>query len=228
LTKLFFSHSFYSTNKKVGYSSYIPRIKLPVTSLQQSTHPTLAKFWDWTDKAQRRIPKLRQSVPDTTSWPNSVYDFDEYDTKVFQLPSMQSFQRRSLQRKKVGHSISQEVNVNKVFKRQSSEPEIHQGNADLVSLHNSFNGSIGDRTSLGSPEPLTSSPAITIPVRKIAALNHLYSSSFGALNIEGEPRRSRATFLYYTMFYLNQNKVEYLLLFLNSFRVANKLPKSDK
>lgn len=63
--------SFYSSNKKIAYSKFIPRIKLP---------PPIP---EGTKKDSPRAKLL----PDEEYIHNTFFDYDAYDAKVFQLPS---------------------------------------------------------------------------------------------------------------------------------------------
>lgn len=65
--------SFYSTNKKVAYSNFIPRIKLPPTRQNgyQKAREVNAK------------PKL---IPEDECIHNNFFDYDAFDAQVFQLP----------------------------------------------------------------------------------------------------------------------------------------------
>lgn len=64
--------SFYSTNKKIAYSNFIPRIKLP---------PTMS---DVTNDEPINGGKLLQ---DEDYIHNNFFDYDAYDAQVFQLPA---------------------------------------------------------------------------------------------------------------------------------------------
>lgn len=57
--------SFYSSNKKIPYSNFIPRIKLPPIT--------------------NRVKKI--SITDSEYMTNSFFDYDAYDAQVFQIPS---------------------------------------------------------------------------------------------------------------------------------------------
>jgi hypothetical protein len=63
--------SFYSTNKKVSYSNFIPRIKLP---------PPLPA-----DEVKKDSPK-NKFVPQDDYIHNSFFDYDAYDAQIFQMP----------------------------------------------------------------------------------------------------------------------------------------------
>lgn len=69
-------YSFYSTNKKVAYSTFIPRIKLP----PKRTKPSPAYY---SGPLQASKSKL---IQEDECMPNSLFDYDAYDEKVFQLP----------------------------------------------------------------------------------------------------------------------------------------------
>lgn len=59
--------SFYSTNKKVAYSTFIPRIKLPPLISHEN--------------------KKLQFLTDQSEYiHNSLFDYDSYDAQIFQLP----------------------------------------------------------------------------------------------------------------------------------------------
>lgn len=62
--------SFYSTNKKIAYSTFIPRIKLPPTVIE----PT---------KKETSKSKL---LSEDEYIHNSFFDYDAYDAKIFQMP----------------------------------------------------------------------------------------------------------------------------------------------
>jgi len=192
--------------------------------------------WDWTLRPHCRIPKLKQDVAEHP-WPNSVYDFDDYDQKIFQSISSGSCPgtEKHLLRGRTPHfnqpnkkpTLHPSAYHHRFFKRQNSEPEIHPGTSflDFPWRNNGANtgteggwrenpnykdnnGEEGEERRPGAqanailgttepnpvplPNPLEMSlpsPAITIPIptkRMTALTTHLYSSSFGALNIESK------------------------------------------
>lgn len=75
-----FYYSFYSSNKKVGYSTFIPRIKLPPRHLLSTSR-----------RASQNIvgnsAKLA-AEEEQTGLPNALFDYDAYDAKVFQVPAV--------------------------------------------------------------------------------------------------------------------------------------------
>ena len=155
-----------------------------MSSIQDKV-PKHNRSYNWTAQTTYRIPRVKQNGEEN-SWPNSVYDFDDYDSNIFRLPNSQSNSRRSLQRKKTRVS---EVEITNVFRRQNSEPEIHQNhNPDFTPVRNPSLTSLGsDRSALVLPLESSASPAITIPAKqKIARSDQFVSSSFGAFNIESK------------------------------------------
>lgn len=68
--------SFYSTNKKVGYGTFVPRIKLP------PERPRTAK--------KEKMDIFNKQHIQHTALPNSIFDYDAYDAQVFKLPTNQN------------------------------------------------------------------------------------------------------------------------------------------
>lgn len=64
--------SFYSSNKKIAYSTFVPRIKLP------------PPIYEW---AKKESPKAKLLSEEESIHTISFFDYDAYDAKVFQLPS---------------------------------------------------------------------------------------------------------------------------------------------
>ncbi|XP_020718140.1 GATOR complex protein DEPDC5 isoform X3 [Ceratitis capitata] len=71
--------SFYSTNKKVAYSNFIPRIKLP---------PIVANVT--LNEENRESEKYFLSCNQSEYIHNSLFDYDAYDEQIFQPPPAQS------------------------------------------------------------------------------------------------------------------------------------------
>ncbi|KZC10817.1 DEP domain-containing protein 5 [Dufourea novaeangliae] len=112
--------SFYSTNKKIPYSTFIPRIKLPQKVSKQS----------WTENGKFQCKnKLLQEDP-RECLHNTLFDYDAYDAQVFQLPTVHtsSLQRVTTRTKKTS-VVSMETHNNahilKLLKRKMSDPDIH-------------------------------------------------------------------------------------------------------
>lgn len=135
--------SFYSTNKKIPYSTFIPRIKLPQRVSKQSME---------SGKLQCKS-KLLQEDPNECLH-NTLFDYDAYDAQVFQLPSVHtsnSLQRVTTRTKKTSVA-SMETHNNahmlKLLKRKMSDPDIHHPPPESH-----------------SPPAATRSAAISIPSR---------------------------------------------------------------
>jgi hypothetical protein len=112
-------------------------------------------------------------------WPSSIFDYDSYDENVFKSSSSLVSTKKRAKHIKRRTNVS-ESDFSKVFLRQNSEPEMHQSiSSDLGSLQNFSIVS----SSMIIP-PTQPSSAITIPSKTKLKQNDLYSSSFGALNIE--------------------------------------------
>uniref|UniRef100_A0A1Y1KCF9 DEP domain-containing protein n=3 Tax=Photinus pyralis TaxID=7054 RepID=A0A1Y1KCF9_PHOPY len=111
--------SFYSTNKKIAYSNFIPRIKLPPTEENRQT------------TRSRDVHKGQSKLVDEEEYiHNSFFDYDAYDAQVFQLPVVQgpsSRHRTSTRYKKMtsGFLDAQEQVKNQ---RKLSDPDIHHSN----------------------------------------------------------------------------------------------------
>ncbi|XP_012252064.2 GATOR complex protein Iml1 isoform X6 [Athalia rosae] len=111
--------SFYSTNKKIPYSTFIPRIKLP---------PKVSKPPAENGKLPNKAKLLQEDASECLH--NTLFDYDAYDAQVFQLPPVHtaSLQRVSTRTKKTSvacmetHSNAQAL---KLLKRKMSDPDIH-------------------------------------------------------------------------------------------------------
>ncbi|XP_033333665.2 GATOR complex protein Iml1 isoform X8 [Megalopta genalis] len=137
--------SFYSTNKKIPYSTFIPRIKLPQRVSKQSVVEN--------GKLQCKNKLLQEDPRECLH--NSLFDYDAYDAQVFQLPSVHtssSLQRVTTRTKKTS-VVSMETHNNahilKLLKRKMSDPDIHHPPPELHS----------------TPVAATRSAAISIPHR---------------------------------------------------------------
>ncbi|KAF6203439.1 hypothetical protein GE061_001770 [Apolygus lucorum] len=140
--------SFFSSNKRVAYSNFVPRIKLPpkVTN----TRPGLL------GKQVTRSKALNEE-DDVLS--NNVVDFDAYDLQVFSIPNAQNSKSSRAQKKTSMAGI--ESSLGRSIRRKFSDPDIHYG---------SENTSI----SIGS---LSKSPAIEIPCRQRNEIHSSYVSA---------------------------------------------------
>ncbi|PNF39096.1 hypothetical protein B7P43_G04143, partial [Cryptotermes secundus] len=157
--------SFYSTNKKVAYSTFIPRIKLP----PKRTKPSPAC------NSGPLQPSKSKLIQEDECMPNSLFDYDAYDAQVFQLPPVHTARfSRSLQRgssnrhKKTGVPVldSQSGSGQKFLKRKMSDPDIHH------SLSN-----VGSPTGTSAPR----SAAISIPQHRSSDDSPQQSASVGSV-----------------------------------------------
>ncbi|XP_042884438.1 GATOR complex protein Iml1-like isoform X5 [Penaeus japonicus] len=172
--------SFYSTNKKVGYGTFVPRIKLP------PERPKTAK--------KEKMDVFNKQHIQHTALPNSIFDYDAYDAQVFKLPTNQnnktyrSLQRTAARKKNNSQSASMQPLTRINLQRKLSDPD----------LYHSVEQISGSMVALGSSvsSVFDKSPAINIPAR--ITENKTYSQSFGALNVEAIPgvNRPRTQTLY--------------------------------
>ncbi|XP_059473113.1 GATOR complex protein Iml1 isoform X3 [Neocloeon triangulifer] len=113
--------SFYSTNKKVGYSEFIPRIKLPPKLNQTQSR-----------RSSQSVPQTNAKVAteeDQSGLPNALFDYDAYDAKIFQLPNMHT-SGRFPHSKKVSTGTMNEPYLSYIYpqisaKRKMSDPDVH-------------------------------------------------------------------------------------------------------
>lgn len=66
--------SYYSSNKKILYSNFIPRIKLPQNVIEDATNDKFV-----------HLPRVNFVTEDNCIH-NSLFDFDAYDDQIFQMP----------------------------------------------------------------------------------------------------------------------------------------------
>ncbi|XP_076544250.1 GATOR complex protein Iml1 isoform X8 [Osmia lignaria lignaria] len=111
--------SFYSTNKKIPYSTFIPRIKLPQRVSKQPVE---------NGKLQCKNKLLQEDPRECLH--NTLFDYDAYDAQVFQLPSVHtssSLQRVTTRTKKTSVASMETHNTVHMLKlkRKMSDPDIH-------------------------------------------------------------------------------------------------------
>lgn len=154
--------SFYSTNKKIPNSTFIPRIKLPQRVPKGSNEKTDGKLLN----NKGRI--LQEETHEYLH--NTFFDYDAYDAQVFQLPPIHTsgLQRVSTRTKKTSvvcmetHNNAQAL---KLLKRKMSDPDIHHTPSNNHESHPSSLSVVASNSSLRSaaisipsskPEPVTS------------------------------------------------------------------------
>lgn len=126
--------SFYSTNKKIPNSTFIPRIKLPQRISKNCCEIGNGKLLN--NKTKLLQEESREYLH------NSFFDYDAYDAQVFQLPPIHtsSLQRKSTRTKKTSVVCMETHNnaqVLKLLKRKMSDPDIHHPPADTHPAGNS-------------------------------------------------------------------------------------------
>ncbi|CAB0043410.1 unnamed protein product [Trichogramma brassicae] len=115
--------SFYSTNKKIPNSTFIPRIKLPQRVTKQCTENSGIGI-----NLKEKARMLQEETRDCLH--NTFFDYDAYDAQVFQLPLAHatSLHRTNGRTKKTSvicmetHNNAQALNL---LKRKMSDPDIH-------------------------------------------------------------------------------------------------------
>ncbi|XP_018575456.1 GATOR complex protein DEPDC5 isoform X3 [Anoplophora glabripennis] len=113
--------SFYSTNKKIAYSNFIPRIKLP---------PPLP------DGDVKKDSPRSKLLPEDEYIHNSFFDYDAYDAKIFQMPPAYHSTENSTLHHKVpprynrfkrsSGSLLDSQDFTKGQRRKMSDPDIPQ------------------------------------------------------------------------------------------------------
>ncbi|GAB0089616.1 GATOR complex protein Iml1 [Sergentomyia squamirostris] len=127
--------SFYSTNKKVAYSSFIPRIKLPPLRPDD-------------DRGEDEENQMLKFLPDNNNEyiHNSLFDYDAYDAQIFQIPPAQgtcSLQRPPRTKKTSVPSLEGylatannewlSTSPRQTIRRKMSDPDIHHGVNSVLS-----------------------------------------------------------------------------------------------
>ncbi|XP_023160420.2 GATOR complex protein Iml1 isoform X8 [Drosophila hydei] len=125
--------SFYSTNKKIAYSSFIPRIKLPFLSAVEEGD---------VEENERNFLSCNQSE----YIHNSLFDYDAYDEQIFQpLPAQSTCSLQRIVRAKKTSVPSFEtyayrnndwenLTPTKIpsLRRKMSDPDIHHGTSGML------------------------------------------------------------------------------------------------
>ncbi|XP_017098288.2 GATOR complex protein Iml1 isoform X1 [Drosophila bipectinata] len=127
--------SFYSTNKKIAYSSFIPRIKLPLFG------STLQDASEGGEDNERHFLSCNQSEYKH----NHLFDYDAYDEQIFQpLPAQStcSLQRVVRAKKTSVPSLETYAYNNEwenltptqipAIRRKMSDPDIHHGTSAML------------------------------------------------------------------------------------------------
>ncbi|XP_013146136.1 PREDICTED: DEP domain-containing protein 5 isoform X6 [Papilio polytes] len=141
--------SFYSTNKKVAYSNFIPRIKLPPRMSQEP----LKKMYE--DEVKGKLVKEDEYMH------NSIFDYDAYDAQIFQLPPAHStcVQRVHTRTKKTSVA-GLDINSRKspptsvIHHRKMSDPDIHHSLGDMLTGGNKYGGLESTSDTTDSPSSI--------------------------------------------------------------------------
>ncbi|BES97244.1 Protein of unknown function (DUF3608) [Nesidiocoris tenuis] len=131
--------SFFSSNKRLPYSNFVPRIKLPP---KKPSHK--APGHGSTPKPVSRSKALNE---EDDLLANAVVDYDAYDLQVFEMPHSQNSKSSRAQKKTSMAGI--ETATPRPARRKLSDPDIHYAS----------NSTLNDVASLSK------SPAIEIPAR---------------------------------------------------------------
>ncbi|XP_041977635.1 GATOR complex protein Iml1 isoform X2 [Aricia agestis] len=134
--------SFYSTNKKVAYSNFIPRIKLPP---RKSQEPLKKMYEDDKGKLLKDDDYMHNS--------DLLFDYDAYDAQVFQLPlahgtCVQRVRQRTKKTSVAGlETCRKSPPVSAI--RKMSDPDIHHSLSDIFSNGSKYSDSGTDCTDWG-------------------------------------------------------------------------------
>ncbi|XP_016972623.1 GATOR complex protein Iml1 isoform X2 [Drosophila rhopaloa] len=132
--------SFYSTNKKIAYSSFIPRIKLPLFGSQVTLH-------DGTGEGEAEENESHFLSCNQSEYKhNSLFDYDAYDEQIFQpLPAQSTCSLQRIVRAKKTSVPSLETYAYRnndwenltptqipTMRRKMSDPDIHHGTSAML------------------------------------------------------------------------------------------------
>lgn len=192
--------SFYSTNKKVAYSTFIPRIKLP---------PLIKKNEETVDIVQMK--KLKEEIgfyddANTEYIHNSLFDYDAYDAQVFALPShgTSSLQRTPRTKKTSVPSLDGlgnystsvtsvkdwDFTTSKGHRRKMSDPDIHHTNYNSIYEGGSpiMKESVS-QSALSINKPKKSMSKVTPLIRNGRALINPFDPSHVTIKLTSNRRR---------------------------------------
>ncbi|XP_058120820.1 GATOR complex protein Iml1 [Anopheles ziemanni] len=163
--------SFYSTNKKIAYSTFVPRIK-PPPALGGSTEPQQPRA---AGAARLRLPK-KPADKKNEYIHNCLFDYDAYDDQIFQLPAVHgtsSLQRMARTKKTSVPSLDgfgtyartcewePETVCQTRLRRKMSDPDIHHTSNSLLNVSVASHSSSPNTSDiLGMPKPNLASAAI--------------------------------------------------------------------
>ncbi|KAF7279176.1 hypothetical protein GWI33_007586 [Rhynchophorus ferrugineus] len=118
--------SFYSSNKKIPYSNFVPRIKLP---------PLLSNE---EGSKSREVIMQRELLSDDECIQNTFFDYDAYDAEVFQLAPAKYIQetatiqpRSSSKYKRSSGSLLDSQELSRGLRRKMSDPDMVAHKSDF-------------------------------------------------------------------------------------------------
>ncbi|KAE8752931.1 hypothetical protein FOCC_FOCC000276 [Frankliniella occidentalis] len=189
--------SFYSTNKKVAYSNFVPRIKLPprTKSVRTRSHSSQSQCAPGEVAALPTTPTTpKTKLVDEEFFPESPFDYDAYDRQVFQMPTVHTT-RASSRHKKGSVTLDGGVSVSITGPGMQHLPKSirlkHRALEDLLEGETSpplrvVAGSMGSPTSPISP---TSPPQNTALLRPGRALINPFDPSHVTIKLTSNRRR---------------------------------------
>ncbi|XP_052847200.1 GATOR complex protein Iml1 isoform X6 [Drosophila gunungcola] len=133
--------SFYSTNKKIAYSSFIPRIKLPLFGSQLTLYDDAGEGGEGEENESHFL-----SCNQSEYKHNSLFDYDAYDEQIFQpLPAQSTCSLQRVVRAKKTSVPSLETYAYRnndwenltptqipAMRRKMSDPDIHHGTSAML------------------------------------------------------------------------------------------------
>lgn len=181
--------SYYSTNKKVAYSTFVPRIKLP---------PLLKNNSESKDcKLKRRREEMNFYTDTNTEYiHNSIYDYDAYDAQVFANPTHSMIVQRTVRTKKTSvpsldgfNDYSMSVSA---AKNSDSTMKIHVRKMSDPDIHHTINSSLETtkiRESMSQLSLTVTKSRRSVPLRTGRALINPFDPSHVTIKLTSNRRR---------------------------------------
>ncbi|CAG9760851.1 unnamed protein product [Ceutorhynchus assimilis] len=155
--------SFYSTNKRIPYSTFLPRIKLPAPLTEEEINAA----------EEKECAKKDLRSEDDCVQNYAFFDYDAYDAAVFQLPTAHHFQESSSMHlkpppryKRSSGSLLDTYEISKSIGRKLSDPDIffHQKSDGFRSEPIAIPSTTSTNTLVS---PLTEEKEFSPPVRMV-------------------------------------------------------------
>lgn len=184
--------SFYSTNKKVAYSTFVPRIKLPPLLKKENTE-TIKDC-----KLKRRREEINFFIDTNTEYiHNSIYDYDAYDAQVFTNPTHSMIVQRTARTKKTSvpsldgfNDYSMSVSAAKEWENTTKRKHVRK--MSDPDIHHTLTAAAGTPTLRESMSQLSLSATKsrkTIPMRTGRALINPFDPSHVTIKLTSNRRR---------------------------------------